>query len=75
MLAWAAGRAQTSNPDFELIVNSPGGETTVACSRGCGLAWVERGINPTAKPMPTFKYACSGAERCSSYEIGGWIKH
>jgi hypothetical protein len=74
MLGWAAGRAQTSTPDFELIVNAPVGETTVECSRGCELAWVERGVNPSARPMPTFRYGCSGTERCSSAKIGGWIK-
>jgi hypothetical protein len=74
MLGWAAGRAQSSQPDFELIVNSPPGETTVECNRGCQLAWVERGVSPTVTPNPTFKYGCSGTERCSSYKIGGWIK-
>jgi hypothetical protein len=73
-LGWAAGKVQTAQPDFELIVNSPAGETTVTCVRGCEMAWVERGVNPAAKPMLTFKYNCSGQERCSSYKIGGWIK-
>ncbi len=75
MLGWAAGRAQSSQPDFELIVNAPVGETTVQCSRGCELAWVERGVHPSATPMPTFTYACKGSiERCSSAKMGGWIK-
>ena len=52
-LGWAAGRAQTSQPDFELVVNAPVGATTVECRRGCDLAFVERGLNPNQKPMPT----------------------
>lgn len=73
-LGWAAGRAQTSQPDFELVVDAPPGETSVTCVRGCEMAWVERGVNPAAKPMLTFKYNCFGTERCSSHKIGGWIK-
>lgn len=75
-LGWVLGRAQASQPDFELIVNAPAGETTVQCARGCDLVWVERGINPNAMPMPTFTFACRGerVERCSSARIGGWVK-
>jgi hypothetical protein len=72
-LGWAIGRAQTAEPDFELIVNAPVGETTVECIRGCSLAWVERGVNPAAVPTPTFTFKCGGQERCSSYRIGGWM--
>ena len=73
-LGWAAGTAQTAQPDFELIVDAPVGETTVECVRGCEMAWVERGINPAAERMPTFKYGCTGVQRCSSRKIGGWLK-
>jgi hypothetical protein len=72
-LGWTIGRAQMPQPDFELIVNAPVGETTVECRRGCDLAWVERGVNPASKPMPTFKFNCGGQERCSSFRIGGWV--
>ena len=68
---WAVGSAQTAQPDFELIVNAPAGETTVEC-RGCELVWSERGVNPAAKPLRTFMFKCTG--RCSSGEIAGWIK-
>ena len=41
-LGWTAGRAQTSAPDFELIVNSPAGDVSVECvganSRGPNAA-------------------------------------
>jgi hypothetical protein len=72
-LGWAAGKAQTAQPDFELIVDSPAGETSVTCARGCEMAWVERGVNPEARPIPTFWFKCTAA-RCSSGKIGGWIK-
>lgn len=73
---WALAKAQPVQPDFELVVHTPVGQTTVECVRGCEMAWVERGINPEAKPMPTFSFGCSGTPsgRCSSYKIGGWIK-
>ena len=71
-LGWTVGRAQTSEPNFEFVVNAPGGETTVECVRGCKLAWVERGVNPDSTPMATFKYFC-GAPRCSSGRVGGWV--
>jgi hypothetical protein len=77
-LGWAAGKAQTGQPDFELIVDSPTGETSVTCVRGCEMAWVERGFDPdpAIKLIPTFTFKCSNSLglRCSSGKIGGWIK-
>jgi hypothetical protein len=75
VLGWAAGRAQMSEPAFELVVDSPPGETTIHCVRGCNLAWVERGIIPNSAPQPGFTYACTGATvtRCSSSRVGGWL--
>jgi hypothetical protein len=69
---WVAGKAQTAQPDFELVVNAPSGETTIECVRGCNLSWVERGLNPNASTAPTFKYSCAG-DRCSSGKVGGWV--
>ena len=70
----AAGIAQTTKPDFELIVGAPAGETTIECVRGCNLAWVERGLIPGATPITKFQFACGGIAvgRCSSGRIGGW---
>ncbi len=52
-----------------------GRQTSVECRRGCELAWVERGLNPSATPQPTFTFNCGGTlDRCSSYKIGGWVK-
>jgi hypothetical protein len=76
-LGWVAGHSQTAQPDFEILVNSPKGETTVECVKGCALAWVERGDPATKTPTPTFSYACRGGDseqRCSSARIGGWIR-
>jgi hypothetical protein len=71
-LGWIVGIAQSSSPDFELIVNAPSGQTTVECVRGCKLSWVERGLNPNAAAIDTFEFMCT-AERCSSGKVGGWL--
>jgi hypothetical protein len=77
LVGWAAGRAQSAElPAFEIRVNAPSGETTIECVRGCALAWVARGVNPAARPQPTFTYSCSGASappRCNSGRVGGWL--
>src|SRR5262245_57694822 len=75
-LGWGIGRAQTTTPDFELVIDAPAGETKIECQRGCDLTWVERGLNPNARPVPTFSFGCSGAGqvRCPSGRVGGWIK-
>ena len=72
-LGWTLGRAQTSAPAFEFIVDAPGGETTIECVKGCELAWVERGLNPNSTTAKSFKYQCTGP-RCSSGRVGGWLK-
>lgn len=74
-LGWMAGRAQTSQPDFELVVDAPEGLTNVTCSRGCKLAWTERGT-PNAATQMTFTFSCSGTQnqRCSSAKVGGWVQ-
>jgi hypothetical protein len=72
---WALGRAQVRQPEFELRVDAPAGETRVECVRGCELMWVERGVNPNDSPQSSFSFACRGqVERCSSARIGGWTK-
>jgi hypothetical protein len=74
-LGWSAGRSQApAPPDFELLVDAPPGETTIECVRGCALAWVQRGVNPSAVPIPKFTYSCSGSARCSSGRVGGWTR-
>lgn len=70
-LGWVVGATQSS-PDFELLVDAPGGQTTIECVRGCNLAWVERGINSNATPSGTFTFSCT-AGRCSSARVGGWL--
>ena len=74
LLGWAVGRAQTSEPAFEFVVDAPAGETTIRCVKGCDLAWVERGLNGNASRTPAFTYRCT-APRCSSGRVGGWLNH
>jgi len=69
---WVAAKAQSAAPTFELVVDAPGGPTSITCVRGCTLAWVERGVNPDAEPVARFDYLCT-APRCSSGKVGGWI--
>jgi hypothetical protein len=74
-LGWVAGRAQSSQPNFEIVVDAPAGQTTIQCVRGCELSWVERGILPNAQAMPTFTFSCnSPSGRCSSNRVGGWLQ-
>jgi hypothetical protein len=74
-LGWTVAKAQSSQPNFEIVINAPEGETTVQCVRGCNLAFVERGLNPNQTPTPTFTFNCRNApdRRCSSMKVGGWI--
>ena len=73
LIGWVAGRAQIRNPDFEIVVNAPDGETTIDCVKGCSLMWIERGISNSA-PMLHFRFSCRGAQRCGSGRIGGWFE-
>ena len=80
-LGWVAALiAQDTQPDFEIVVNAPAGETTIECVRGCNLSWVQRGLIESAKAEPKFPFSCGGAgatvvSRCSSGKVGGWITH
>lgn len=71
-VGWVLGTAQTSSPAFELVVDAPGGKTTIKCVKGCGLSWVERGLNANSAPSTVFTYECT-APRCSSGRVGGWL--
>ena len=72
LTGWLLANAQSSQPDFEIVVSSPAGETIVECRRGCELSWFERGLNPRAATMKTFSFRCTSGERCASGVIGGW---
>ena len=69
-LGWSVGRAQSARPDFELLIDAPGGETSVTCTRGCALIWTGKQVSVEAKSLQTFK--CSNQERCSA-TMGGWV--
>ena len=68
-LGLAAGKAQSTQPDFELVVDAPAGKTSIECVRGCRLL-----VNPASQLQQTFAFSCSGPERCSSGKVGGWAK-
>jgi hypothetical protein len=74
MLGWTTGRAaQTPRADFELTVSSPVGETTITCTRGCGLQFIRMAPDKSAA-QPSFTYRCGGggAERCGG-AVQGWV--
>jgi hypothetical protein len=76
MAGWTAGRAQTTEPDFVLVVETKVGvsaETTIRCVEGCGLTWIERGLNPNSSVMPQFTFRCTPPETCTSARVGGWL--
>jgi hypothetical protein len=77
LLGWVAGRAQgVAEPDFEITVNAPEGETVIECVRGCNLQWVSRGLIPGVTPQRNFSYKClnSPSGRCNSGRVGGWVQ-
>lgn len=77
MTGWMAGGAQTAQPDFEISVETTLGdsaETTIKCVKGCGLSWVERGVNPRASVMPSFTFRCTPPQSCPSGRVGGWLQ-
>jgi len=69
-VGWTA-RGQSADPDFELLIDAPVGQTTVKCLRGCTLAWWQDGPHRSV-PIAQFEFACSGTTRCSSGKVGGW---
>lgn len=72
---WSVGRAQSRQPDFELMVDAPGGATTVQCVRGCNLQFHMDAGNSDNIPSSTFSFNCpGGTPRCSSRTINGYLR-
>ena len=72
---WSVGRAQSRQPDFELMVDAPGGATTVQCVRGCTLQFHMDASNSDNHPSSAFSFNCSGGTpRCSSQTINGYLQ-
>ncbi len=73
---WAAAKAHTPQPDFELLVDAPVGQTHIKCVKGCTLLSVET-MDPEAKPTPNFSILCGGSSllRCPPERVGGWVAH
>ena len=78
LVGWALGRAQTSSPDFEIVVTTTSTNSSIAtavkCVRGCNLSWVQRGVNPQAKALREFEFSCTGGSSCGSGTVGGWLQ-
>jgi hypothetical protein len=73
-LGWTAGRtAQAPQADFEIKIASPGGTTTVTCTRGCGLKFI-RMTPDKSKAERSFTYTCGGgsAPNCGA-SVQGWV--
>jgi hypothetical protein len=73
-VGWTAGQAaQPTQADFEITVSSPSGETTITCTRGCGLQFIRMAPDKSAA-QPSFTYRCGGpsVERCGG-AVQGWI--
>lgn len=84
LTGWMAGRAQMTEPDFVIEVETKAGdlrETVVKCVQGCGLAFIERGVNPASSPMREFTFRCNhnpatepSPATCTSHRYGGWLR-
>jgi hypothetical protein len=74
ILGWTTGRAaQAPRADFEITVSSPAGETTITCTRGCGLQFIRMAPDKSAA-QASFTYRCGGGgfERCGG-SVQGWV--
>ena len=79
-LGWSVGRAQTTTPDFELMIDAPSGATNIRCVRGCTLSTADLGLAP-GEPLPSgIVLFCGGgyvidpSDRCRPRNIIGWLK-
>ena len=75
VLGWSVGRAQTTAPDFELVVtrHKGGGDVQVECKRGCSLGYASVGV-ASAKPAGKgVGFACKNEERCD-VPFAGWVQ-
>jgi hypothetical protein len=71
---WIVGLAQTGQPDFELVVKAPAGETTIEC-RGCKALMFSRTEKISDSEPQPFQFKCSGPQvtRCSSGIVQGYL--
>ncbi len=71
-VGWMAGQAaQAPQADFEITVTAPPGETTVTCTRGCGLQFI-RTTPDKSKAQPFFTYSCTNTTTCRG-SVHGWV--
>jgi len=81
---WTAGQAaQPPQADFEITITSnstpsvlsPNNElreTTVTCTRGCGLQFI-RMTPDKSKAEPSFTYGCSSSATNCRGSVHGWV--
>lgn len=53
-------------------IDAPAGETKVLCVKGCTLQGARDQGNPNNRPVPEYRYGCSGAPRCGA-TVNGWL--
>ena len=73
-VGWSIGRAQIPEPDFQILVDAPGGETAVHCVRGCNLQFHMDAGNPRNTPQEAFSFACNGGTPRCSAKINGFLR-
>lgn len=86
-LGWSVGRAQTTAPDFELMIDAPSG-ASIRCVRGCALwagslAELASLLAPGEPPPNGISFSCAGGyvaegqvpnDPCKARSIMGWVK-
>jgi len=73
-IAWAAGRAQASRADFEIMVWSSPDGTSVSCIRGCDLTRqvsTPEGIKTVV--FPKIEFSCGGRTVPCGSKIEGLV--
>ena len=86
-LGWSVGRAQTTAPDFELMIDAPS-SVSIRCVRGCtlwagSLAELALLLAPGEPPPNGLSFSCGGGyviegqvpkDPCKPRSIMGWVK-
>jgi hypothetical protein len=57
---WALAHAQNTEPDFAIVVEAPGGETTIRCVRGCKPGLDRARAEPKQQARPVLRLSLHG---------------
>ena len=74
VIGWSVGRAQTTAPDFELVVTKHDGgmDMQVACKKGCTLGYINpQGVARKLVGRNDVGFACGNEARCD-FTFAGW---